>query len=70
MLMRIVARVVGIGFAAGVQAHPGHPAVSPEHSHAFFGIDPIYAGLLLALGLALAVAWRATRRRLACRARR
>lgn len=70
MLMRTAAVVVGMAVGASAQAHPGHPAVSVEHSHAFFGIDPIYAGLFLGLGLALAVAWRVARRRLACRARR
>lgn len=32
------------------QAHPGHPAVMPQHSHVLFGIDPMYAVVLSVVG--------------------
>lgn len=41
-------------------AHPGHPALGPQHTHAWFGIDPLYA---LALLVPVAIAAWALRRR-------
>ncbi|MFP5350837.1 MAG: hypothetical protein ACLGHO_13495 [Gammaproteobacteria bacterium] len=32
------------------QAHPGHPAVMPQHAHVLFGIDPMYALVLTVVG--------------------
>lgn len=31
-------------------AHPGHPAVMPQHAHVLFGIDPMYALVLTVVG--------------------
>ncbi len=56
-------RLFGAGGAlasVSALAHPGHPALGPQHTHAFFGIDPLYALLLL---LALAIVTVAVRRR-------
>jgi hypothetical protein len=36
--------------AVAAQAHPGHPALNAEHAHSFFGMDPLYAVVLLAGG--------------------
>ena len=50
-------------------SHPGHPAASLTHAHSFFGIDPIYALLLVTAGIAgVALLW-AHRRRVTSKAR-
>ncbi len=48
--------------ATAAQAHPGHPAMSPQHGHAILGVDPVYALLVTVVGVAGAVLI-ATRRR-------
>lgn len=60
ILMSLTAIVANIA-----SAHPGHPALSAGHSHAFFGIDPLYGLLLMVVGViaAAAIAWRLARGR-------
>lgn len=48
--------------ATVAHAHPGHPAASPQHSHAFFAIDPMYALMVTMAGVAGAVLIAARRR--------
>ena len=57
--------VIAILFATSIaaHAHPGHPAASPQHSHAFFGIDPMYALMVIVAGVAGAVLIAARRQR-------
>ncbi|MCP9438287.1 MAG: hypothetical protein NHB36_00195 [Nitrospira sp.] len=44
--------------SVAAMAHPGHPALGPQHTHAWLGIDPLYVLVLLApIGIA-AWAWR------------
>lgn len=52
--------------SVSAMAHPGHPALGPQHTHAWFGIDPLYALLLL---VPLGVAAFALRRRHGARPR-
>lgn len=33
-----------------LQAHPGHPAVMPQHSHVLVGIDPMHVVALSVVG--------------------
>lgn len=49
--------------ASAAAAHPGHPTLSTEHSHAFFGIDPWYVLLFVVIGAVVALTWRRARGR-------
>lgn len=48
--MRLITIAILFSSSAVVQAHPGHPAVMPQHAHVLFGIDPMYALVLTVIG--------------------
>jgi hypothetical protein len=62
--------MAGALVSGAVAAHPGHPALGPHHTHAFFGIDPLYALLLLLAFGIVAIAVRRRRVRAINRSRR
>lgn len=55
--------------ATVTNAHPGHPAISSQHAHTLFGIDPMYALLVTAIGAAGGVLVVVRRRRVRSRAK-
>lgn len=61
--MKRIGAAVAYLLSTGVQAHPGHPALSIEHTHAAYEIDPLLGLMLIVAVGAMVVLVRAFRRR-------